>query len=234
TSFTFQEIIMGPPPVVTGVSPKEGPPGTRVTIRGEFLGTSANDLIGLTICECDCLLSAEWKSKNKIVARSGPCKGRGDIIVTTRSGGEGTSTVQFRGSFIDDFGVHLSPCKDPFSQECIEVEGQKEGQLSLLKANTGAIMEQLDRLLILKNMFEEDQRKSGKEPVPSLEAAIEADEAFPEKTRYRRVEFTSRGGCGAKWHAPQDEVSALWTLADGTSMENQPVLLHLHKSMIVS
>lgn len=37
---------MGPPPVVTGLSPKEGPPGTRVTIRGEFLGLKANDLIG--------------------------------------------------------------------------------------------------------------------------------------------------------------------------------------------
>ncbi|XP_043491198.1 exocyst complex component 2 isoform X2 [Polistes fuscatus] len=88
---------MGPPPVVTGISPKEGPPGTRVIVRGEFLGTKAPDLIGLTICGCDCLLSAEWKSSNKIIARSGPCKGRGDIIVTTRSGGQGTSTVQFRG-----------------------------------------------------------------------------------------------------------------------------------------
>ncbi|XP_001606239.2 exocyst complex component 2 [Nasonia vitripennis] len=88
---------MAPPPVVTGISPKEGPPGTRITIRGEFLGTKAQELIGLTICGCDCLLSAEWKSPNKIIARSGPCKGRGDIIVTTRSGGQGTSTVQFRG-----------------------------------------------------------------------------------------------------------------------------------------
>lgn len=88
---------MGPPPVVTGISPKEGPPGTRVIVRGEFLGNKAQDLIGLTICGCDCLLSAEWKSTNKIIARSGPCKGRGDIIVTTRSGGQGTSTVQFRG-----------------------------------------------------------------------------------------------------------------------------------------
>ncbi|KDQ71568.1 exocyst complex component 2 [Zootermopsis nevadensis] len=88
---------MGPPPVVTGVSPKEGPPGTRVTVRGEFLGTGPTDLQGLTICGCDCLLSAEWKSSNKIIARSGPGKGRGDIIVTTRSGGRGTSTVQFRG-----------------------------------------------------------------------------------------------------------------------------------------
>ncbi|XP_076291177.1 exocyst complex component secretory 5 [Lasioglossum baleicum] len=88
---------MGPPPVVTGISPKEGPPGTRVIVRGEFLGNKVQDLVGLTICGCDCLLSAEWKSSNKIIARSGPCKGRGDIIVTTRAGGQGTSTVQFRG-----------------------------------------------------------------------------------------------------------------------------------------
>ncbi|CAG9107285.1 unnamed protein product [Plutella xylostella] len=254
---------MGPPPVVTGISPKEGPPGTRVTIRGEFLGTSATDLIGLKICGCDCLLSAEWKSKNKIIARSGPCKGRGDIIVTTRSGGEGTSTVQFRG-YHESIGPvkesavwveesaplslpwgrrPMSPttytppdplglstegddCKFPeeelhelypdgsgnLSDENFEpgwyllehhsntsyedlkagmvflqrkVEGQKEGQLHLLKANTGAVMEQLDRLVLLKNMFEEDERKAGREPLPSLQAAIEesitlADSLFSE------------------------------------------------------
>ncbi|CAK1548634.1 unnamed protein product [Leptosia nina] len=254
---------MGPPPVVTGISPKEGPPGTRVTIRGEFLGTSATDLIGLKICGCDCLLSAEWKSRNKIVARSGPCKGRGDIIVTTRSGGEGTSTVQFRG-YHESIGpvkesavwveeaappalpwgrrpmsptVYTPPdplglategdeCKFPeeelnelfpdgsgkLSDENFQpgwyllehhsntsfedlkaglvflqrkVEGQKEGQLSFLKANTGAVMDQLDRLVLLKNMYEEDQRKNGREPLPSLQAAIEesitlADSLFSE------------------------------------------------------
>lgn len=37
---------MAPQPVVTGLSPKEGPPGTRVIIRGEFLGTRVQDLIG--------------------------------------------------------------------------------------------------------------------------------------------------------------------------------------------
>ncbi|KAI8042191.1 exocyst complex component 2 [Drosophila gunungcola] len=87
---------MAPQPVVTGLSPKEGPPGTRVIIRGEFLGTRVQDLIGLKICGSDCLLSAEWKSPNKIIARTGPAKGKGDIIVTTLSGGVGTSTVQFR------------------------------------------------------------------------------------------------------------------------------------------
>ncbi|XP_039765827.1 exocyst complex component 2 [Pararge aegeria] len=254
---------MGPPPVVTGISPKEGPPGTKVTIRGEFLGTSPTDLFGLKICGCDCLLSAEWKSKNKIVARSGPCKGRGDIIVTTKSGGEGTSTVQFRG-YHESIGPvkesavwveeaappslpwgrrPMSPtaytppdplglstegddCKFPeeelnelfpdgsgnLSDENFQpgwyllehhsntsfedlkagmvflqrkVEGQKEGQLSFLKANTGAVMDQLDRLVLLKNMYEEDQRKNGKEPLPSLQAAIEesislADSLFSE------------------------------------------------------
>ncbi|KAM7352450.1 exocyst complex component secretory 5 isoform 2-T2 [Cochliomyia hominivorax] len=87
---------MAPQPVVTGLSPKEGPPGTRVIIRGEFLGSKPTDLIGLKICGFDCLLSAEWVSPNKIIARTGPAKGIGDIIVTTRSGGEGTSSVQFR------------------------------------------------------------------------------------------------------------------------------------------
>lgn len=53
-----------------------------------------------------------------------------------------------------------------------QVEGQKEGQLSFLKANTGAVMDQLDRLVLLKNMYEEDQRKSGNEPLKSLETAI--------------------------------------------------------------
>lgn len=114
-------------PIVTGISPKEGPPGTRVTIRGENLGKSPQDLIGnrnyqqkakhyaypsltvgysictsfflgLTICGIDCLLSAEWQAPNKIIARSGPAKGRGDIIVTTKSGGCGTCTIQFRSS----------------------------------------------------------------------------------------------------------------------------------------
>lgn len=38
---------MAPQPVVTGLSPKEGPPGTRIIIRGEFLGTKSTDLIGM-------------------------------------------------------------------------------------------------------------------------------------------------------------------------------------------
>ena len=38
--------VRRPPPQVTGISPKEGAPGTKVTIRGEDLGVDARDLIG--------------------------------------------------------------------------------------------------------------------------------------------------------------------------------------------
>lgn len=85
------------PPKVTGLSPKEGPPGTKVTIRGENLGSSPDDLIGLTICGQDCLIYSEWVSPSKILTRSLRCKGLGDVIVATKSGGIGSCTVQFRG-----------------------------------------------------------------------------------------------------------------------------------------
>lgn len=94
-------------PLVTGVSPKEGPPGTRVTIRGENFGRDPKDFIGLKICGMDCILSAEWKSSSKIIARTGSGKGKGDIIVTTKSGGVGSCTVGFRGFF-----MQIGPLQD--------------------------------------------------------------------------------------------------------------------------
>ncbi|CAL9695491.1 unnamed protein product [Knipowitschia caucasica] len=85
------------PPLVTGISPKEGPAWTKVTIRGENLGTGSADLVGLSICGHNCLLTAEWMSASKIVCRVGPAKDeKGEIIVTTKSGGLGTSTVSFK------------------------------------------------------------------------------------------------------------------------------------------
>ncbi|XP_056132025.1 exocyst complex component 2 isoform X2 [Lampris incognitus] len=85
------------PPLVTGISPNEGTAWTKVTIRGENLGTGPADLIGLSICGHNCLLTAEWMSASKIVCRVGPAKDdKGEIIVTTKSGGHGTSTVSFK------------------------------------------------------------------------------------------------------------------------------------------
>ncbi|KAG0730531.1 Exocyst complex component 2 [Chionoecetes opilio] len=90
-------MTQGAAPVVTGISPIEGVAGTKVTIRGENLGSRPEDLVGLTICGVDCLMTAEWKTSTKVVARSGAGVGKGDIIVTTALGDRGTSTVQFRG-----------------------------------------------------------------------------------------------------------------------------------------
>lgn len=40
----------------------------------------------------------------KILCRTGPGVGKGEIIVTTRSGGEGTCTVTFRG-YMEKIGI---------------------------------------------------------------------------------------------------------------------------------
>ena len=89
---------MGPPPNVTGISPKEASAGTKVTIRGENLGTSPQDLVDVYILGVDCLLTAEWKSSTKITALcpAAPKEHKGKIIVSTKSGGEGACNVQFR------------------------------------------------------------------------------------------------------------------------------------------
>ena len=43
-------IKMPPPaPVVTGISPNEATPGTKITIRGENFGLVASDLLGINI-----------------------------------------------------------------------------------------------------------------------------------------------------------------------------------------
>lgn len=91
-------------PVVTGISPHQGTPGTQIIIRGENLGHESSDILTLIICGTDCLASAKWKSSSKIVARLGQAKrGNGEIIIVTRSGGRGISNVQFR-VFIEDIG----------------------------------------------------------------------------------------------------------------------------------
>ena len=61
---------------------------------------STGKFVGLKICGMDCTLFAEWKSPSKIIARTGPGKGKGDVIVITKSGGKGSCTVGFRGYFL--------------------------------------------------------------------------------------------------------------------------------------
>lgn len=244
---------MAPPiPVVTGLSPNEGPPGTKVTIRGENFGKHAADLIGLKICGFDCLLSAEWKTSNKIIAITGTAKGKGDVIVTTRNGGQGTCSVTFKGYYetigpmketavwideaplftwgrnalspisyqqedplglstegnekkfpedellesfpdrggditadnfspgwfllVNHYGTSFSDLRAGLSYLRRKVEGQKEGQLSFLKANVSSVMDQLDTIVTLKEKYENDTAVSGTEPTLKLEKAIKESE----------------------------------------------------------
>ncbi|KAJ8954136.1 hypothetical protein NQ318_005730 [Aromia moschata] len=212
---------------------ERGPPGTRIKIRGEHFGTKPTDLVGLTVCGIDCLLSAEWKSENKIIAISGPIKGEGEIIVTTRLGGKGTCNVTFKGYHLatvgpmkesavwveetpifswgrhslspssyqqeDPLGLSVEDNENKVSEEDLlrnfpdktgdiasttfspgwfllenhqatsfndlqaglvhlrrKVQGQKEGQLSFLKANISSVMDQVDTLVNLKERSEKD------------------------------------------------------------------------------
>lgn len=82
-------------PKVTGLSPMTGVPGTKITIRGENLGESSEDIISLTINGQDCWPYLEWKSPKKIVTRCSRGIGSGDVIITTKSGGLGNCDVQF-------------------------------------------------------------------------------------------------------------------------------------------
>ena len=84
-------------PEVTGVSPCEGHPNTKVKIWGENLGTSPADVVSVKICGVECLDSVEWISERKIVCTSGIAYGRGRIVVETITGGRGTSSVYYTG-----------------------------------------------------------------------------------------------------------------------------------------
>lgn len=82
--------------------------------------------IGLSICGANCLLSADYKSAGKIIARTGQAKpGKGDVIVTTRSGGVGTSTVQFKSVMVVPGRLNKNMCallSGLFAADCIIYE----------------------------------------------------------------------------------------------------------------
>ncbi|XP_074651302.1 uncharacterized protein LOC141906050 [Tubulanus polymorphus] len=89
-------------PHITGISPMVGPVegGTRITIRGDNLGDSLEDVIGLFICSANCLANIEYESPKKLYCTTKPWKvSTGNIVVVTQSGGRGSSAVQFQ--FID-------------------------------------------------------------------------------------------------------------------------------------
>ncbi|PFX23413.1 exocyst complex component 2-like isoform X1 [Stylophora pistillata] len=148
---------MRPPPVVTGISPAEGPPGTKVIIRGEHLGVNAKDVTGLTICGANCLLSADYKSASKIIARTGQApQGKGDVIVTTRSGGQGSCTVQFKS---------VMEVPDPLKESAVWLEEIDPEELRARSGSTRPVSPQINTnqdplgtgLDIVSSKFTEEQ-----------------------------------------------------------------------------
>ena len=82
-------------PKVTGISPKDGVPRTKLTIRGENLGVDQDDVVSLRICDVECIIFLDWVSPQKLITRSPHGVGNGhtgDVIVTTKRGGVGIST----------------------------------------------------------------------------------------------------------------------------------------------
>lgn len=57
-----------------------------------------------------------------------------------------------------------------------KVEGQKEGQLSFLKANIGSIIDQIDTLMNLRDKYERDLPTFGTDPTRKLEKSIKESE----------------------------------------------------------
>ena len=89
------------PPEITGISPRFGPSsgGTKITIRGCNLGTNSGDFLGFAICSLDHLDSLEYHTPAKLVCITQSWDGKkpnpGPIILVTKSGGRGVSTIKF-------------------------------------------------------------------------------------------------------------------------------------------
>jgi IPT/TIG domain len=104
-SLSSKHVTVVTSPEVTGVSPCDGPAAssTRLVIRGANLGRSRADIVSVIVAGVDCTSSLEYESSTRLTCIAGPTPSRatcsGDVIVETKSGGVGVSTVQF--SFVE-------------------------------------------------------------------------------------------------------------------------------------
>ncbi|KAM7543045.1 hypothetical protein Aperf_G00000010691 [Anoplocephala perfoliata] len=88
-------MVSGPPAQVTGISPVEGVPGTKLTLRGENFGQSALDLTHVFVGGIDVSPSARWFSSRKLSVITPLGTGELEIVVVTKSGGIGTSELTY-------------------------------------------------------------------------------------------------------------------------------------------
>lgn len=84
-------------PEITGLSPKTGPSsgGTQITVRGCNLGMSKEEITSITVCGCDLYSTLEYHSPAKLVVTTKPWSGSGPVVIETKAGGRGISTLSF-------------------------------------------------------------------------------------------------------------------------------------------
>ncbi|KAL9986328.1 hypothetical protein ACROYT_G000465 [Oculina patagonica] len=84
-------------PEITGLSPKSGPSsgGTQITVRGCNLGMSKEEITSITVCGCDLYSTLEYHSPAKLVVTTKPWSGSGPVVIETKAGGRGISTLNF-------------------------------------------------------------------------------------------------------------------------------------------
>ncbi|MEN2498403.1 MAG: Exocyst complex component 2 [Marteilia pararefringens] len=84
-------------PIVHSIEPSRGPPGTLVTISGENFGSSKEEILGVSICRMDCIITLKWISSAKlsVITRKG-CKNKGDVKILTKFG-ESEENIVFSG-----------------------------------------------------------------------------------------------------------------------------------------
>ena len=100
--------------------------GTRIRLEGSNLGNEKNDIIGLFLCGANCLKSLEYVSANELICTTKPWKScTGFVVIETRSGGKGKSTVQLTykeesaqatsGATLGDSGGMMLPIQNKVS-----------------------------------------------------------------------------------------------------------------------
>ncbi len=82
--------------MVSGVRPNFGPYETMIDIRGSNLGFKKEDVKSVKVCGVECIAQAKWISQSHIKCVNLVVTAdqvTGPIVVTTQSGGEGSSDV---------------------------------------------------------------------------------------------------------------------------------------------
>ena len=103
--------------------------GTRICLQGSNLGNDKNDIIGLFLCGANCLKSLEYVSGSKLFCTTKPWKVcTGFVVIETRSGGKGKSTVQL-----------IFTEEPPYGASNISMETPTRGSLSVQTSVSPAV-----------------------------------------------------------------------------------------------